>query len=195
MATSTLAPRSADGRQIRIDERLVFGKTADGLAEIRARAFGLSLSARRILIMIDGVRSVGELAPLLRPGEIDSVLLQLESMQLVHRVDYDVPTTIVALDGAGGNGFLGTDFGAQPESHEERLVATLDGAKRRAVRELNERLGPDAETIAVRIEQCHVVEELRERLREAERLVAGFLGESAAQDFVRVMRRRYAVHE
>jgi len=194
MATSTLAPRSADGRQVRIDERVVFAKTADGLAEIRARAFGLSLSARRILIMIDGARSVGELAPLLRPGEIDSVLLQLESMQLVHRTDYDLPAPL-ALDGNTAGSFLGTDFGAQPEAADERPLATLDGAKRRAVRELNERLGPDAETIAVRIEQCRVVEELRERLREAERLVAGFLGESAAQDFVRAMRRRYAVHE
>ena len=193
MAMSTLAPRTGDGRPMRIDERVVFLKTANGLAEIRARAFGLSLSARRVLIMIDGARSVGELAPLLRPGEIDSVLLQLEAMQLVQRADYEAATS--SHGESIGAMFLGTDFGAQIEAPEERPVATLDGAKRRAVRELTERLGPDAETIAVRIEQCRLVDELRERLREAERLVAGFLGETAAQDFVRAMRRRYAVQE
>lgn len=193
MAMSTLAPRTADGRPMRIDERVVFLKTANGVAEIRARAFGLSLSARRVLIMIDGARSVGELAPLLRPGEIDAVLLQLEAMQLVQRADYEAATS--SNGESIGAMFLGTDFGAQNEAPEERPVATLDGAKRRAVRELTERLGPDAETIAVRIEQCRLVDELRERLREAERLVAGFLGETAAQDFVRAMRRRYAVQE
>jgi hypothetical protein len=67
---------------------------------------------------------------------------------------------------------------------------TLDEARRRAVRELNDRLGPDATTMSIRIEQCTNAEDLRERLREAERLVAGFLGDLVAQDFVRALRRR-----
>jgi hypothetical protein len=46
--------------------------------------------------------------------------------------------------------------------------------------------------MAIRIEHCRNVDELRDRLREAERLVAGFLGENAAQEFVRAMRRRYS---
>jgi len=172
-----------------MDERLVFAKTHEGHAEVRARSSGLSLAARRVLIMVDGTRSVAELSPLLRPGEIDAVLSHLESMRLVQRVDFDVPYH--REEAAADDPAHGMAHGADPGVEEPHL-ATLDGAKRRAVRELNERLGPDAEIMAIRIEHCRNVDELRDRLREAERLVAGFLGESAAQEFVRAMRRRYS---
>ncbi len=46
---------------------------------------------------------------------------------------------------------------------------TLDEAKRRAVRELTDRLGPGAESLAIRIEGCKTIEDFRERVREAER--------------------------
>ncbi|HUN91455.1 MAG TPA: hypothetical protein VMU33_05335 [Burkholderiaceae bacterium] len=197
MATISAVARETGARQVRIDERVVFAKTAEGIAEVRARAFGLSLSARRVLIMVDGTRSVSELSPLLRPGEIDAVLMQLESMRLVFRVDPDAQGVEDGPEEQAGAPARLND-GAAPGSEpvaEESHMATVDGAKRRAVRELNERLGPDAETMAIRIEQCRGVDELRDRLREAERLVAGFLGESAAQEFVRAMRRRYSTAE
>ena len=76
------------------------------------------------------------------------------------------------------------------EPPEERNLLTLEEAKRRAVRELLDRLGPDGDQMAQRIERCRNADELRERLREAERLIAGFFNESAAQDFVRALRRR-----
>ena len=46
---------------------------------------------------------------------------------------------------------------------------TLEEAKRRAVRELTDRLGPGAESLAIRIEGCKTIEDFRERVREAER--------------------------
>lgn len=207
MATSTLAGPQSGTRTSRMDERLVFAKTHEGQSEVRARGFGLSLTARRVLIMVDGTRSVAELSPLLRPGEIDGVLTQLESMRLIQRVDFDVPpqrgeipADEPSLGGIGGIGGVvaalhpsdSVAHGVDVTPHEEPHMVTIDAAKRRAVRELNERLGPDSETMAIRIEQCRNIDELRDRLREAERLVAGFLGESAAQDFVRAMRRRYS---
>jgi len=76
------------------------------------------------------------------------------------------------------------------ELGEDRLVASFESVKRRAVRELSDRLGPDAEVMAVRIEHCRTTEELRQRLHEAERLVAGMLGDAHAQDFLRALRRR-----
>ena len=69
-----------------MDDSLVYVKTAKGIAEVAGRTAGLNLSARRVLIMIDGRRSIGELAPLLRPGEIDGVIGQLEQQGLVQRV-------------------------------------------------------------------------------------------------------------
>jgi hypothetical protein len=67
---------------------------------------------------------------------------------------------------------------------------TLEEAKRRAVRELNDRLGPEAESMAIRLENCRTIEQFRERVREAERFVAAALGQAAAQEYVRALRRR-----
>jgi hypothetical protein len=44
--------------------------------------------------------------------------------------------------------------------------------------------------MAMRIENARNADELKERVREAERLVAGYLGEAAAQDYMRALRRR-----
>ena len=73
---------------------------------------------------------------------------------------------------------------------EDRPAGDFDSVKRRAIRELADRLGPDAEVMASRIDQCRSTEELRQRLHEAERLVAGMLGEMQAQEFLRTLRRR-----
>jgi hypothetical protein len=174
-----------------MDEKLVYVKAAKGVAEVATRGGALSLSARRILIMIDGKRTIAELAPLLRPGEIDTVVATLESQGFIQRgTNFDVPTRSLprTLEPAtGGPLEVNTVDGTAPE---ERTLLTMDEAKRRAVRELNDRLGPDGETMAVRLEHCRTADELRERLREAERLIAGLLGESAAQDYVRALRRR-----
>jgi hypothetical protein len=173
-----------------MDGSLVFAKTPKGVAEVGARSAQLPMTTRRVLIMIDGRRSVDELAVLLRPGEIDGVIGQLESAGLIQRASaaqIDVPTV----------------FGREPESTpttqgpsttgsggEDANPMTLDEVKRRAVRELTDRLGPDAESLAMRIESCKSIEDFRERVREAERFVSAALGPQAAADYLRALRRR-----
>jgi hypothetical protein len=157
-----------------MDESLVFAKTAKGVIEVARRSGGLSMTARRVLIMIDGKRTVGVLES---QGFVHAAAPESNSARAPRAADPG-PTTAAGLDvltsGPGG----------------ERTLLTVDEVKRRAVRELTERLGPGAETMAIRIEQSRSSEELRERLREAERLVAGFLGEISAQEFIRALRRR-----
>lgn len=158
-----------------LDDRLVYAKTARGVAEISERSGAVPLAVRRVLIMIDGRRSIAELAPLAPPGEIGTIVEQLEAQGLVYPAHADAA-------------------GARAEHAdalvEDRPAATFEALKRRAVRELSDLLGPDAEVIAVRIEQTRTQEDLRHRLLEAERLVAGLLGEAQAQDFLRALRRR-----
>src|SRR5262245_62447694 len=67
-----------------LDDRLVYAKTAKGAAEVSSRSGAVSLAARRVLIMIDGKRTVAELAPLARTGEIGGIIEQLEAQGLVH---------------------------------------------------------------------------------------------------------------
>jgi hypothetical protein len=175
-----------------MDEKLVYAKTAKGVAEVAARSGTLSLAARRVLIMVDGKRSVADLAPLARPGEIDGLLATLEAQGFIQRMQgaeaaaarpaprsSDVPTVA---------GVEVHSLGSEPG--EERALLTLDEAKRRAVRALTDRLGPDAEAIAMRIEQARTADELRDRIREAERVVAGLLGQAAVAEFVRALRGR-----
>lgn len=173
-----------------MDGSIVYSKTPKGVAEVTTRSAQLSMTTRRVLIMIDGKRSVDELAVLLRPGEIDAVISQLEGAGLIHRAipshsSIDVPT------------IFGRDQDAMPPAPtssgaptEESNPITLEEAKRRAVRELIDRLGPDAEQLSLRIEHCRTIEDFRERVREAERLVSAALGPAAAADYVRALRKR-----
>lgn len=188
-----------------LNDKIVFAKTPKGSAEVAARGGGLTMAARRILIMIDGKRSIGELTAMLRSNEIETVIGLLESQGFIQR-------------SSGASGGPPTVFGNtridEPARElpplpplpplpretlevntvgndvDERPLLTIEEAKRRAVRELNDRLGPEAEIMSVRLEQTRTADELRDRLREAERLVAGLLGEAAAADYLRALRRR-----
>jgi len=179
-----------------LSDRLVFAKTPKGTAEVAARGGALTMAARRVLIMVDGKRSLGELAAMLRANELETTVNQLESQGFIQRLSgasggpptvmgsarLDEPTRELPREALEVN-TVSNEF-------DERPLLTIEEAKRRAVRELNDRLGPEAEIMAVRLEQTRTADELRERLREAERLVAGLLGEAAAADYLRALRRR-----
>jgi hypothetical protein len=53
-----------------MDEDMVFAKTERGQREIALPGGELPSKLRRLLIMVDGAKSVGDLAPMTRPGEI-----------------------------------------------------------------------------------------------------------------------------
>jgi hypothetical protein len=171
-----------------MDGSLVYSKTPKGVAEVGTRSAQLPMTTRRVLIMIDGRRTLDDLAVLLRPGEIDGVITQLEGAGLIQRASaaaIDVPTVVGRLDQDAASP---TTQGPAPG--EETSPITLEEAKRRAVRELTDRLGPDAESLAMRIESCRSIEDFRERVREAERFVSAALGAAAAADYLRALRRR-----
>jgi hypothetical protein len=172
-----------------MDGSLIYVKTPQGVAEVGARSAQLSMVARRVLIMMDGRRTVDELAMFVRAGEIDAIVTQLESAGLAERAGGAAPTT-VAPQAAGAPAAEEPPTVAAPAPEERDLAPiTLDEAKRRAVRELSDRLGPDADVMAMRIEDCRSIDEFRERVRDAERFVAAALGAAAAQDYVRALRR------
>ena len=170
-----------------MDGSVVYAKTPRGVAEVAARSAQLSMTTRRVLIMIDGRRTVDEIAALLPPGEIENVITQLESAGLIQRHTFghalDVPTV-------AGREIDEMPTTQGPAPSEDANPMTLDEAKRRAVRELTDRLGPEAESLALRIESCRTIEDFRERVREAERLVSGAMGPAAAADYLRALRKR-----
>jgi hypothetical protein len=173
-----------------MDGNLIYVKTPAGTAEVTARTAQLTMITRRVLIMMDGRRTVDELSTLVRPGEIDSIIEQLETAGFAYRTaesktvggsagaEPRVDATMPASDASAAS--YDRDFAPM----------TLDEAKRRAVRELTDRLGPQAEVVAMRMEQCRSIEEFRDRMREAERCVAAALGANAAQEYLRALRRK-----
>ena len=172
-----------------MDGSLIYAKTPKGVAEVGARGAQLSMVARRVLIMMDGKRTVDDLAMYVRAGEIAAIITQLESEGLAERAGAVAATTMTP---------QAIDEPAPPQTRpfappvpDERDLGpiTLEEVKRRAVRELNDRLGPEADGLAMRIEDCRNIDEFRERVRDAERYVASALGAAAAQDYLRALRR------
>ncbi|MFN7572250.1 MAG: hypothetical protein ACK5TK_12480 [Betaproteobacteria bacterium] len=155
----------------------VFAKTAKGSAEVAQRSNAISAIARRVLIMVDGKRSVRELTPLAPPGQIDTVLAELQQLGLIEAVGAVAASA-------------GPTLAPPREGGSERLLLSLEEAKRRAARGLIERLGPEADGMAARIEACRSAEELAEALRRAERLLAGAIGAAAAESYLRELRGR-----
>ena len=173
-----------------MDGSLIYAKTPKGMAEVSARGAQLSMVARRVLIMMDGKRTVDELAVLVRPGEIEAVVTQLESAGLAERAGAGFKTTLTPRPVAAQAAPEAPAPTAPAIDERELTPITLEEVKRRAVRELNDRLGPEADVMAMRIEACKSIDQFRERVREAERYVAAALGPTAAQDYVRALRRR-----
>lgn len=174
-----------------MDGTLIYAKTPKGVAEVAARSAQLSMTTRRVLIMMDGRRTLDELAMLVRPGEIDGIVAQLEGAGLAQRSQEGPGHAETGpINGAGAETEAPSTVGAPVMDDRDLTPMTLEEAKRRAVRELNDRLGPEAEVVAIRIENCKTIEEFRERVREAERFVSAALGAAAAQDYLRALRRR-----
>ena len=170
-----------------MDGALIYVKTPKGVEEVSARSAQLSMISRRVLIMMDGRRTVEELSVYVRPGEIDGIITQLESAGLAERAGPSAPATLAPRTAAPNT--VQPAISPPPEQREIAAIA-LEEAKRRAARELNDRLGPTAEVIAMRIEGCRTIDEFRERVSEAERSVAAALGPAAAQDYLNALRRR-----
>ena len=156
-----------------LDESLVFHKTALGAAEIGGATRTLGAKLRRALILVDGTKSVADLAPMFRQGEIDAIL---EELQAAGFVSLEGGAVAVASSATGG---------PAPANGEQRFQE----AKRAAMREVMDRLGPNGDTLAVRIERATTPAELRAALGEAERAFEAILGLAAARAFVQKIGR------
>lgn len=158
----------------------VYLKTPAGAAEVARRSDRISLLQRRLLILVDGQRSAGELAAILPPGAFDEALAPLLSLGLVAPLGGELPEPLEADP---------LDVPTVTPSAAAAGAIDLAEARRRAVRELVDRLGPDADALAMRIEACRESASLRDCVSEAARLVDAVLGASASQDYLAALRR------
>ena len=158
----------------------IYRKTAKGLAEIETRAHRLPPRLRAALIMVDGHRSTIDLAKLV-PGEADATLQQLlaDGFIDVFAVLADRPPLPPPPN--------------DPTTSPAPLAAlappaatgpSLESVKREAVRYLNDKLGPAAEGVAIKIERAKSEAELQALLTYAAGLLRNFGGAAQAEPFV-----------
>ncbi len=57
-----------------------YKKTQTGITELNSHQLGLRTELRRLLILIDGKRSIQSLAPFFRPGEVSGLVDELERL-------------------------------------------------------------------------------------------------------------------
>jgi len=159
-----------------LDENLVFHKTEAGAREIASPSRGLSPKLRRALILVDGAKAVSDLAPMFRPGEVEAILVDLQSQGLVSL--------------AGGE--LAPVSSAPPAAAAPAIAISqerFNEIRQAAVREISHRLGPNGDALAIKVDGCRTPEELRVALREAEKILSSFLGAEYGRSFAQKIGR------
>ncbi|HQW39243.1 MAG TPA: hypothetical protein PLO00_11005 [Usitatibacteraceae bacterium] len=158
-----------------LDESLVFHKTQAGANEIATPVHALPPKLRRALIMVDGAKSVAELSAMFRPGEAAAILLELQAKGLVSL--------------SGGEVAKAAEAPAAPDSAAGLPRERFEEIRREAMREISHRLGPNGDALALKIERCATPQELRVALREAEKILASFLGAEYGRTFAQKVGR------
>jgi hypothetical protein len=154
--------------------RGTFRKTAAGQIEIERRALGLRPELRRLLIMIDGKRSMDGLATLVRANELSTLLDELLAYDMIEATE--TPSSFLPVG-------MGDVNDRQPLTPHQ-FKAACDAAIA-ASREL---LVADAKPYIAKISKCQDSQALRLVVSEVQLALIGRLGEDAATIFVDAIR-------
>jgi len=154
---------------------IVYRKTAKGIAEIETRAHRLLPRLRSALILVDGKKSDDELSRmiLLDPAGTLSSLL----------ADGFIEVLATLADPPPGRAPLAPVSGAAPVRQNLGSTAGVDALRRDAVRQLNDQLGPHAESLALRIERARTMPELQPLLVQGAQILKSLKGSAAAEAF------------
>lgn len=174
-----------------VNPKSIYRKTAAGIAEVQARALGLRAELRRLLILIDGTATLDRLAAFVRGSEIDFLVAELEHDGLVT----SAPIAPIA---QGQPAIKASASGAaNPPSHSAN--AGIDGVleptatqvlavRRAAIHMLHEILGPDADSMAVKIDRCNNSQEMRVAITEVRQMLDRQRGVVVGQRFLDAVR-------
>lgn len=152
-----------------------YTKTADGQHEIETRARRLTPRARSTLILVDGKRTDAELGKLVQQAE--------ETLQaLLEQGLIEVVATSSSRSSPKDEGPASIPGPASAPSPAMAIVE-FESTRRDAVRAINDLLGPEAETLALKIERATDELQLRAALERAVAYIANARGGGAATQF------------
>jgi hypothetical protein len=157
----------------------IFFKTDKGRAEVASRTGLIDASQRRLLIMVDGRKTVNDLGAFVRVGELPGALDQLLLHGLVDREGVDLLLELPAAPGFAAPAHAGE--APRAATSPEEFARVRDEASKFVA----DRLGNPGAPIAGAIDRCKSPDELRRLLRSVETFVGDRLDTETATTFAR----------
>lgn len=157
---------------------VIYIKTDKGRAAVAERSVALSGLQRRLLIVVDGKKTVNDLGALVRSGELEGLLGVLLEHGLIE------PTGNVAiLQAPSAPGFAAAPVNEPPRAatNPQAFVAV----RQEASAFVRERLGKGGEPICDAIDRCKSPAELRKLLRGIEIFIGERLSAETTHAFAR----------
>lgn len=161
-----------------MDAGVILFKTDQGRREIARRSGRLTAVQRRLLILVDGRKTVNDLAAFTRVGELDTALEHLLVLGLVA-----AGGEIAALAPPAAPGFACS----QPPQPARPATSPREFARVRAQvsQFVRERLGDAGAPICAAVDRCSNPQQLRSMLRGIETFVGDRLDARTTQAFAR----------
>jgi hypothetical protein len=157
---------------------IIYTKTDLGRAEIAERSRDLSAMQRRVLIVVDGHKTVNDLGAMVRVGELDATLEHLLQLGLIQATDHIAPLLAPAAPG----------FSAAQATEQPRPATSPEEfrkVRQQASNFVADRLGSAGEPICSAIDRCNNPAELRKLFRGIEIFVGQRLSPQMTQAFAR----------
>jgi len=155
-----------------MDPEQVLSKTDKGREEIATRAHHLDAKHRRVLILVDGTSTAGDIAA--KVAGFDDGL--------------------AALDDLLAGGFVSGGEAAAPLAPPAPVAAaspaatdSLESLKRLACSQVERLMGPDGDQLALRIEKAGSREEFLAEARKVHAALSAFLGPKKADLFAKAL--------
>jgi hypothetical protein len=155
-----------------------FTKSEKGKAEIATRSRGLGALQRRVLIVIDGKKTVNDLGAFVRVGELGPVLQYLLQQGLIESTAYIAPLQEPI---APGYAACEATDNPRPATSPEKFLEVRDDAAHFVF----DRLGEAGAPICDAIERCNNPADLRKLLRGIEIFIGERLSAETTQAFAR----------
>jgi hypothetical protein len=149
---------------------VTYKKTATGQAELDHRSSGLRPELRRLLILIDGKRSVAALAPLFRANELEGLIDELIAFDMIKATSN---ATSFLPDPASGN--------KTPAPLDRQQLSAAIAAAKTGVKEM---LGRDTKEFLQKLDSCADSKSLRLVVSEIQFRLIAEVGDDAATAFV-----------
>lgn len=167
----------------------VFRKSAKGSEAIATRQHGLTPKLRSLLILIDGKRSVEELARMSAMfGDPMQLLAELESGGFIETDAASTSPPAASAAPAPAAPASPAQGAAQPSagavSQAPAGKVPLAEAKRFAVRKLTDLMGPMAESLCIKLESVRNAEEFNAMITRIETVLRETRGTSAATAYI-----------